>query len=83
MPRIEAAIWISQGRAASIRVKPVLCAAVSPRVRHSRLRLAPDRRKAYSGPPRSADSCPGRAVTASTRTALGSESSVKARATSG
>src|ERR1700756_319984 len=77
---MEAAIWTSHGRAASSRVVPEFRAPASPRVRQSRLRLAPDRRKAYSSPPRSADSCPGRAVTASTRTALGSESSMKARA---
>src|ERR1700722_15357933 len=58
---------------ASSRPVPEFCPAASPLVRASRLRLAPARRNAYSRPPRSADSCPGRAVTASTETALGSD----------
>ena len=63
------------GRTASSRALPEFCPAASPRVRLSRLRLAPARRNAYSRPPRSADSWPGRAVTARTEAALGGESS--------
>ena len=53
----------------------------SPRVRHSSARLAPVRRKAYSSPPRSADSWPGRAVTARTLPAGGSGASAGASGT--
>src|SRR5579872_6895237 len=41
-----------------------LSGEASPRVRLSTARRAPDRRNAYSSAPRSADSWPGRAITA-------------------
>src|ERR1700722_9511950 len=83
MPRIEAASWVSQGLIASSRALLEFCPAASPRVRQSRLRRAPARPNAHSRPPRSAVSCPGRAVTARTETARGSESSADARAVLG
>src|ERR1700722_1309895 len=83
MPRIEAASWVSQGLIASSRALLEFCPAASPRVRQSRLRRAPARPNAHSRPPRSAVSSPGRAVTARTETARGSESSTDARSVLG
>ena len=73
IPRTLAASCSSQGRIASSRAYPVeFSGEASPRLRHSSARPAPARRKAYSTPPRSADSWPGRASTTRTLPARGS-----------
>src|SRR6185437_508991 len=84
MPRMPAATWSSQGRTASSRAAGVeFSGEASPRVRHSSARPVPARRKAYSSPPRSADSWPGRASTTSTLYARGSHPAGGATAVTG
>src|SRR5215467_180025 len=71
MPRSQDASCSSHGLTASSRLAVALYGDASPLVRVSSVRRAPAWPKAYRSPPSTADSTPGRAVTARTVRALG------------
>src|SRR5215469_2719194 len=78
MPSSPAATCSSHGRTVSSGSQPAFSGDASPRVRHSSATQVPRRLNAYSSAPRSADSWPGRAMTATTLLAGGSGSAAGA-----